>query len=76
MVAELALRIHILVVRVQILTLGHDWSVSAGPTMEAPGVIATGPWMKAERVPSRYNSPLAAALPMCCSDAMSDGSGR
>src|SRR4029079_17152698 len=51
-------------------------SVSAGPTIETPGDLASGPWMNALRMPSRFSSPVAVALPMPCSESISDRSGR
>src|SRR5713101_1881205 len=53
-----------------------NWSVSAGPTIEIPGVIATGPCMWTLRMPRRFSSPLAVALPMSLSESISDCAGR
>src|SRR5436190_10945435 len=53
-----------------------NWRVSAGPTIDTPGVSDTGPCMWTLRMPSRFSSPLAVALPISFSESMSDCGGR
>src|SRR5713226_4038145 len=53
-----------------------NWRVSAGPTIDTPGVIDTGPCMCTLRMPSRFSSPLAVALPISLSESISDCGGR
>src|SRR5690348_5784190 len=50
--------------------------VRAGPATRMPGVRATGPRIRALRMPSLDNSPLTVALPIPDSLDTSAGSGR